>query len=231
MRNEDFDQFSAVINGVADLYSKPPLSEFAMSLWWNALKVYELIEVKRGLSRHVQNPDNGQFMPKPADVVRAIGGTTSDNATTAWSKVDKAVRTVGTYQDVAFDDPLIHAVLLDMGGWICVGSKSDSDWPFVQREFENRYRGYASRRIIPEYPPVLTGIASATNETNRHEFRAELQGYKNKPVLIGVAQKALSVISGGVECATGTKITRLAELADDAVKLLGNDSRQQADAA
>lgn len=222
MRSEEFDQFSAVINGVADLYSKPPLSEFATSLWWNALECYELIEVKRGLSRHVQSPDNGQFMPKPADVVRAIGGTTADNATTAWSKINKAVRIVGIYQDVAFDDPLIHAVLLDMGGWICVGSKSDSDWPFVQREFENRYRGYASRRVIPEYPPVLTGMATATNNTNRHQFRPELQDYRSKPVLIGSPEKAEAVMSGGIECEAGAKITRLADLSKVALKQIAN---------
>jgi hypothetical protein len=119
---------------------------------------------------------------------------------------------------VAFDDPLIHAVLLDMGGWICVGGKSDSEWPFVQREFENRYRGYASRRITPDYPPVLTGIASATNDSKRHEFRPELAGYRGaKPVLIGSPEQAQAVISGGIECATGAKITRLGTVASDAL--------------
>jgi hypothetical protein len=222
MKQQDYLEFIELMNSVCELYSKAALSEFTISIWWGAFESFSFQEVRAGLSRHIQNPDNGQFFPKPADVVRALGGTSADSAAMAWSKVDRAARMVGTYQDVAFDDAIIHAVLQDMGGWICVGGKSDSEWPFVQREFENRYRGYVTRRATPEYPPVMIGIASASNATNAHEFRPELRNYKSKPVLIGEVKRAQLVIEGGVECAGGTKITRLSDLSKDAMLLLGN---------
>jgi hypothetical protein len=220
MQQQDFEQFGDVMASLCDLYGKSKLSEFALSLWWGAMEHYTLREVQVGLTRHIQNPDNGQFFPKPADVTRAIGGTTADSAALAWSKVDRAVRSVGGYQDVAFDDAYIHAAIVDMGGWITLCSKNDSEWPFVQREFENRYRGYATRRAVPEYLPVLIGIASASNEVNRHQFRPELRHFKNKPVLIGNPEKAQLVIAGGVECDGAVKITRLSGMTELALKLL-----------
>lgn len=191
MDANDFDDFRDVINSTAELYSKTDLSEFALSLWWKALEHYSFQEVKSGLSRHIRNPDNGQFMPKPADVVRAIGGTSQDNSAHAWSKVDKAVRTVGTYQDVVFDDPYIHAVLDDMGGWIRLGTETEEAWPFIQREFETRYRGLMTRGANPDCPKQLIGITNANNKKNNFK--------PHPPVLIGNESKARLVLQRGVE--------------------------------
>ena len=176
MTQDDFEKFEDLLSGVGEIYGKT-LSEFALSMWWGALKKYDLAAIRDALSRHVINPDNGQFMPKPADVVRMIGGTSTDSAMIAWTKVDKAVRQVGTWQDVVFDDPIIHRVIEEMGGWISFGKKTEDEWPFVSREFETRYRGYSSRGIVPECQPVLIGMANASNSFNGFDCC--------KPVLIG----------------------------------------------
>ena len=188
MQSSDFDGFSDVIGAVFELYAKP-VSEFATQIWWEALKPFDLPAVRLALSRHVQNPDTGQFPPKPADVIRMLGGTTQDSALRAWAKVDKAVRQVGTYASVAFDDALIHRVLHDMGGWVGLGQKTEDEWPFVAREFENRYRGYAMRGERPDYPPVLIGLSEADNATRGHK--------PDGARLIGDADKARAVMAGG----------------------------------
>lgn len=109
------------------------------------MKPFDLAAVKDALNRHCVNPDNGQFMPKPADVVKLLQGSSQDGALVAWAKVDRAVRQVGTYSTVVFDDPIIHRVVQDMGGWVALGDKREKEWPFVAKEFENRYRGYPMR--------------------------------------------------------------------------------------
>jgi hypothetical protein len=38
-------------------------------------------------------------------------------------------------------------VISDMGGWVLLGSKGDGDWPFIAKEFENRYRGYRMLKV------------------------------------------------------------------------------------
>ena len=188
MQQHEFDAFSEMLQAVAE-YCGKPLSPGVIAIYWQGLKDLDLPAVRHALNAHVQNPDTGQFMPKIADVRRMLGGTTQDSALRAWAKVDKGVRHVGPYASVAFDDALIHRVLHDMGGWVGLASKTEDEWPFVAKEFENRYRGYAMRNERPEYPPALTGIAEAENV--RRGLRSD------PPRLIGDASKAEAVMQGG----------------------------------
>ncbi len=162
MTEQDFDAFGKLMRATAEYFGKS-LTGGVIGIYWQGLRDLELGELRAALNAHVQNPDVGQFMPKIADIRRMVSGTTRDSALVAWSKVDQAVRHVGTYADAVFDDPIIHRVLHDMGGWIALGAKSEDEWPFVAREFENRYRGFRMRGEVPAYPPVMLGIANAHN--------------------------------------------------------------------
>ncbi|EON13421.1 DUF6475 domain-containing protein [Pandoraea sp. SD6-2] len=176
---------------IADVYAfyKSDFSDFVGLVWWQAMQQFDLAAVESAMGRHAANPDSGQFLPKPADVVKMLQGSTQDSALLAWHKVDKAVREVGTYVSVAFDDALIHRVVFEMGGWVSLGTKDESEWPFLKNEFVNRYRGYRGRSQVPEYPPLLIGIAETTNT------RAGLQS--QGPVLIGNADAARAIVAGG----------------------------------
>ncbi|WP_250538781.1 MULTISPECIES: DUF6475 domain-containing protein [unclassified Caballeronia] len=190
MRPTDHAQFFELVGNVYAFY-RQDYSKFAGSVWLEAMKPYDFAAVADALNRHCVNPDNGQFMPKPADIVRMLEGSTQDSGMVAWSKVDTAIRQRGTYVSVVFDDPIIHRVILDMGGWVLVGGKDADEWPFVAKEFVNRYRGYKMRSETPDYPPVLIGMAEAQN--NRQGFES------GAPVLIGNAEQAKRVLSGGTE--------------------------------
>lgn len=190
MQAEDKMKFAGLIGNVYAFYRQDS-SDFALGVWWEAMKPFDFAAVADALNRHCVNPDSGQFMPKPADVVKMLRGSSQDGAMVAWSKVDKGVRQVGTYASVAFDDPIIHRVLHDMGGWVALGMKTEHEWPFVAKEFENRYRGYRIRSETPEYPKVLIGIAEAQNS---QEGRAS-----QPPVLIGDSSRAKQVLIGGAD--------------------------------
>ena len=187
MSPQDSIRFASLISNVYAFYRQDH-SEFALSVWWEAMKPFDFEAVSDALNRHCVNPDTGQFMPKPADVVRLLRGSTQDGALVAWAKVDRAVRTVGTYRSVAFDDPAINAVLQDMGGWVALGAKTEDEWPFVAKEFENRYRGYRQRGEF-DFPKWLPGIAEAQN--------AQTGQRVEPPVLIGDERKAKLVLQGG----------------------------------
>lgn len=190
MQQPEFNDFRSVLQGVYALYGKD-LSQPVMDLWWQAMKPFDLPAFKDAMTRHALDPDRGQFLPKPADVVRLVHGGTQDGALVAWAKVDRAVRAVGTYASVVFDDPIVHAVVVDMGGWIGLGQKTEQDWPFVGKEFETRYRGYRVRGSAGEYPRVLIGMADADNAR---------QGFKlSEPVLIGNPEAAQRVALGGTD--------------------------------
>lgn len=208
MQAHEYEKFAQILTGVHDFYSKD-LSEFSMSVWWEALRPFDVSAVSQAFSRHIANTDTGQFPPKPADVLKMLGGRTQDRALMAWSKVDRAVRSVGNYESVAFDDPVIHRVIHEMGGWIGLGQKTEDDWPFVAKEFENRYRGYAMRSETPDYPPTLIGIAEAHN--SRNGLATE------RPRLIGNAGIAAQVMHGG----SVVNLIGMARASESTMKALG----------
>jgi hypothetical protein len=177
MVDEDKKEFAQFVGGIFAMYGKEA-TPMILRVWFEAMRQYDLKAFKDALSRHLLNPDNGQFLPKPADVVKLIGGTTIDSALEAWSAVDNAVRTVGTYRSVAFADPIIHKVIQDMGGWVALGNKKEDEWAFVAKEFQTRYRGIKTTGQPVDAPAQLTGIAAQQNSV------AGIQ-YKEQPILIG----------------------------------------------
>jgi hypothetical protein len=188
MTDSDFDHFGQLLQAIGDLYGKP-VSEHAVPIWWAALKPYEIKAVQVAFSRHTTNPDGGQFMPKPADIIRSLEGGKADQAMQAWSKVDWAVRHIGGYQTVAFDDPLIHAVVSDMGGWVKINSHDDHAYQFVAKEFQDRYKAVKASGRQVQYPSSLSGIARLQNEA---------AGYADNDVrLIGEPATAKQVMLGG----------------------------------
>lgn len=187
---EEKKRFAALLTGLADYY-KQEISRAVMALYWEGLKQYDFAAVEKACWAHTQNPDTGMWMPKIADIVKMVSGRTDDQAKVAWAKVDKAVRSVpGTGASVAFDDPIIHRVIADMGGWTSFGIKTEDEWPFVAKEFENRYRGFRMRGEVPAYPPRLLGAYEAANVSSGQQARAETY-------LIGQRESAIAVIKGG----------------------------------
>jgi hypothetical protein len=195
-------EFWALLQGVYEFYRcRSDLSDFAASVWWNACRSYSVEQVSKAFSSHLVDPKSGQFLPKPADIVRALSGTQEDRSLMAWGKLFDAMRQVGQYRSVAFDDPMIHAVVTDMGGWPKLCQITEQEVPFVQRRFCETHAAYA-RAGCDHYPRMLAGV---------HDIQNGAHGYgDSKPILIGDAEKAKSVLENG--SSTGkTKFTLLSD--------------------
>lgn len=188
MKHEDHTEFCETMSMVAEQYGKT-FSGGLSQLYWEGLKEFDWLAVREAISRHLKNTDSGMFMPKIADIRKMLVGSTQDSALRAWSKIDKAIRMVGPYETVVFDDPLIHRALHDMGGWIALSTKTEDEWPFVAREFENRYRGFASRNEKADYPAKMIGISEAHNAKGSFKVAP--------PVMIGEPAECHRVMIGG----------------------------------
>jgi len=140
-RQTDFNEFSLMLTAIGEMYSKN-VSEWTLALWWNALQEYDFAMVKAALDGHIKNPDTGQFMPKPADVVRMVAGTTQDQAFIAKTKVERWLRGIPGPSNEP-DDPIIELVIADMGGRSRLRGITEKEWQFAGKEFEKRYQGYA----------------------------------------------------------------------------------------
>jgi hypothetical protein len=90
MENRDRSRFASCLLAVSEVYGKSA-SEPVTAIWWDALATYPIGEVELAFRRHISNPDNGQYAPKPADIIRLIGGAAAidgrPGANEAWAMI------------------------------------------------------------------------------------------------------------------------------------------------
>jgi hypothetical protein len=189
MEAADRAEFARMLTDALAFY-RQDVSKFALSVWWEACKPFDMEQVSKALTAHALDPERGQFAPKPADMIRVLRGTQTDRALVAWGKVYEAIGAAGAYQSVVFDDPLIHAAIVDLGGWTTVCRSPGDELPHLQRRFCDSYRAYARRPDVV-YPPKLIGESEAAN--------AHLGRAVAAPLLLGNREAALQVFRSGSE--------------------------------
>lgn len=188
MQTNDIPQFIQMLHNLCEMYGKPRMSDEVAMLHFGALQDYSLEDVRKGFFAALRNPDSGQFMPRPADVIRELSGSSDTRAAVAWAKVYEAICRVGHMPSVAFDDAIIHAVIADMGGWVKLALITNDELPFRERDFLRIYRGYIGRPL-GDYPRYLPGMAETENFA---------KGYAvEPPLLLGDASKAEQVLLAG----------------------------------
>jgi hypothetical protein len=200
MHQNDFDNLLNLLTDVHTMYRQkfePRLTQ----IWFNALSNYTFQDIEVALNRHLLNPESGRFVPLPADVVRVLDGGTGVQAAGAWTKVEQAIKRVGPWRTVIFDDPIIHRVIEDLGGWPRMNEHATmEDLKFAGIDFSKRYQGYLLKGgVARDYPQKLLGFAEATNAKSGFQVEA--------PMLIGVESVAAKVAVGGRET-QGIAITR-----------------------
>lgn len=210
MRENDYETFLSMMAAEAEIRNAKPLSEGALLLWWQRLARFELEQVLRAFERHSQDAERGRFMPQPADLIRYLEGSETDKAALAWGKAIDAASRVGAYTDVVFDDPAIHAVIEDLGGWpkFCRGETKDLS--YLQHRFSESYRAYSGGGQF-NYPRRLAGDRSPDDVYQKRGLPPP------KPAVIGDIERARVVYRGG---ASSGKTAITLESAINDIKLL-----------
>jgi hypothetical protein len=182
-------QFIALLTDALAFY-KQNVTEFSVTVWWQACQPFDFQQVAKAFTRHATDPERGQFPPKPADIIRVLQGTTTDRAAVAWGRVHEAMGSIGAYTDVVFDDPAIHAVVEDLGGWPKLCRTELKDLGYTQHRFTEAYRAYVGRGEF-EYPKRLMGDRSPDAEYERKGLPPP------KPAVIGDREQARLVYQRG----------------------------------
>lgn len=214
MHANEITQFRQLLTDALAYYGKD-CTKFTLTVWWGALQGFSYEQVERALQKHATDPERGQFTPKVADIVRALQGTSTDRAAIAWGKVHEAMSSVGAYTDVVFDDPAIHAVVEDLGGWPKVCRTDVAELSYLQHRFTEGHRAYTERGQF-DYPRRLAGDRSPD-----HEFTS--RGIPlPRPALVGDRDRAVAVLKNG-NAAGKTQITHISA---HALQLLANSSSE-----
>lgn len=220
MQTSDQPQFALMWASVRnDIYNKPVTPE-GIKLIFESLSRFSITQIREAIQLHVNDTQNGNFPITPAHVVAQIEGRGDERAGAAWRKLYGAIGSVGNYSDVVFDDPIIHAIIENEGGWLKVSLLSEDDLKYMQARFNKQYNGYVSKSGQFGYARILRG------SENLDRIGKGLE--QTPPQIVGNLEKCRLVWKGGEE--NTLKIDRPKTMADflgdDAPKLIKKDGNE-----
>ena len=172
------------------------VSDIKFDMYFQLLKEISDEQLKIGVINMLQNREYNQHkFPKVAEIREFTLGRKkdelADKAEIARDKLEKSVSRYGGYKSIAFDDPVIHAVVKQrFGGWISICKQDLEELQnFFKFEFVKCYKAYATKGI-GLVDKVLSG-------------RAELEGnqqlvYCGDRVLIDKWHNKIEQLGNGV---------------------------------
>lgn len=213
MHAGDLDEFAKMIENMMGYYRRD-CSDAMIDLYWGGLCCYELESVRAAIGVHMRDPEEGKFEARISHIVKIIEGSKSDRAVWAWSLAQEAAGSVGAYQDLIFEDPVIHAVIEDMGGWPAFCRFQEKDLSYHQHRFALAYRAHAASQQVSGlvYPALLSG------DRQSDDWRVSRGLSPVTPTLIGNRQACAQVYAGGsmtgrLQISSKTSASQLLQLA------------------
>ena len=163
-------------------------SEMILSAYKKSLSEYDIENIEQAFGYALNDL---QWFPKPVELRNFIQhgpGDIEDVAHVEADKVINAIREVGYYNSVVFDNPVTMAVIAQgWGGWMKICELRDEEIKWFRKDFVKIYKAYSNQ-----------GIKQHDHLIGYHEDH-NLAGYPEKvaqPVLIGDRVKALAVLHG-----------------------------------
>lgn len=162
MKNEDKRAFFDLMMAAGEVYGREVTQPMA-AIYFSALASVSIEQVQTAMMAHMQNPDSGQFFPKPADLIKQMTGTTKqqdaaieDKAAIAWACIERDIRRIGSYGTLKLEDKQALATVKAMGGWqsICQTETSKMEWK--RKEFIRMYETF-ERMPLEALPSSLPG--------------------------------------------------------------------------
>ena len=162
MQDQDKAAFRDMMMAAGEVYGRE-ITKPLLQVYFAALSQCGIEQVQGAMMAHMQNPDSGQFFPKPADFIRQMSGTSKqqeaaieDKASMAWACIERDIRRIGSYGTLKMDDKQAIAAVKAIGGWqsLCQTETSKMEWK--RKEFIRMYETF-ERTPLDALPASLPG--------------------------------------------------------------------------
>lgn len=188
MIESDREGFYKSLIALSHVFDKKISTEMS-ELYFDALKDMSVEDIAKACNILVRSV---KFFPKPLEFRESMAINTDDLAAIAYGKFYKGMMRAHPGRTLIFDDPIIHAVIENIGGWneeLYNKWSSIKDEVWLRKQFESLYQTYAKCGVPDNTPERLVGDCEAHNE-GRWDIN-------NKPILVGskespILQKALA---------------------------------------
>ena len=189
MEKRDGPRFKELLAMISVTYE----SDFTQTkslLWWNLFRGYSLRDVEKAVLSHIACPDYGMHMPKPANIMKFISGTTKqleqavdDKAEIAWHVILGEIRRIGSYGSLKMEDKQALAAVQAIGGWKNLCGLTIDKMTWAHKEFIAAYQNY-ERADLAALPNKLPGRIHLENhkkdQQGPSEFMQGLSDYRNR---------------------------------------------------
>jgi hypothetical protein len=189
MTDADKKEFLTLMMGVAENFTAQ-LSKPGIAMRFDALREYPIEQVRETCAAIVR-ARKFLKMPTVAEFMEFLGGgSAEDIGAVEAAKVLHAVKSIGGYRSVAFDNPVTQAVVeYTFGGWVklCGELTADTEKWFL-KDFVKSYGAYSRQGI--QHVGTLAGRTEIGNGARGLAHKAQV-------ALVGDQQKALAIAQSG----------------------------------
>lgn len=198
--------FRDLMVGVAAYYDRK-LDRTTVGIYWNGLADLPLAAVREALNAHVQDPKAGQFMPKIADIRRAIESTREDGhpgADEAWSIALQARHESAT---VVWTEQISDAFFMAAMPLLDEGDKIAARRAFMER-YEHVLAGARKQGVGAKWLVSLGGNRDQREQAIESAVRqgrlSADYAHKLLPAPEGAVPGALLALENGIKDAAGS---------------------------
>lgn len=162
MVDADRKRFAMLLAGASELYDRA-VSESLATMYFDALVMYDIVDLEAAFTAHARDPDRGRFFPKIADLIDKLEGSAAERASLAWSEV---IRLASNSREARSDDPAVRAAVRDLGGWVALGRMSPRELSFAEPTFARLYNAHVKRNERQRLTPPLrvAGLLASSDD-------------------------------------------------------------------
>lgn len=140
MQSTDAERFGELIVMTGEFYDKP-VSEHRLVMWFGVLSDFDIADIERAVMAHMRE---SKWMPTPAELIERMKPNAGESAELAWVEVPKLLRNSRAARS---ENEITEKVIADLGGWVSLGQKPESELVWVQKAFVDRYQTYAKHGL------------------------------------------------------------------------------------
>ena len=201
MLSQDKVRFAQCMAAMGEAFSQEA-SPFKTEIYFKALSDLSIEDVERATWQVINSRGTATF-PKVAEIREAIGGKLEDRAMIALTKVERALREVGAYNSIVFDDPIIHRAICSFdNGWIGVADMTMEEWTWARKDFIRLYNAFSNSGESRSVPTKLLGRIETDNQNRNQNGKFQivyfggkdkcLQWQRQQEAQIGASEDKLS---------------------------------------
>lgn len=167
MTDDDKRAFWELLKHTGKLYNRIPDAELGQ-MYWKILRGFELKAIEKAISRHMANPIDGKWMPKPANIVEHLMKSTGVRAVQMYNLASSTAKDYGPYPSIRFLDLPINESIIQLGGWekFCLGGGDIEKFKEFYKQNKKK-----KKEMLSTYVP---GKAEIYNRENGYKIASPL---------------------------------------------------------